>query len=66
MARAAGGIDFETLERPAATSFGNYGDLLRKLAGLDVGAKQVERHPEAWGAKRVFANKINDKPYVCW
>ena len=33
----------------AETSFGNAGTLLRELAGLDVGAKQVERHAEALG-----------------
>ena len=33
----------------AQTSFGNAGGLLRELAGLDVGAKQVERHAEALG-----------------
>ena len=33
----------------AETSFGHASALLRELAGLDVGAKQVERHAEALG-----------------
>ena len=33
----------------AETSFGHAGVLLRELAGVEVGAKQVERHAEALG-----------------